>query len=335
MHFPPVQNVWFLTGPTASGKSAVGIAVAKHIDAEIISMDSMAVYRGMNIGTAKPTAEEQSAVVHHLIDLVEPSQEFSISQYLRAAHQAIDQIRQRNRKILFVGGTPLYLKALLSGFDDGPEADWSWRRQLEAEANKRGNQALYDELAKIDPEAAERIHPHDRRRIIRALEYYQKTGQPISSGQKHFSEQANPDSVQVLSLDWPRNILHTRINERVKQMFRSGWVEEVRGLLEKEDHLGRTAAQAVGYREISALLRGEIEMEAAIEKTQAGTRQLARRQLIWLRSLAECQKIPLALPLNISQVTQRILQIGAFGEVSQDNNSPMDANERIDGLDKA
>ena len=335
MHFPPVQNVWFLTGPTASGKSSVGIAVAKHIDAEIISMDSMAVYRGMNIGTAKPTAEDQSAVVHHLIDLVEPSQEFSISQYLRTAHQAIDQIRQRNRKILFVGGTPLYLKALLSGFDDGPEADWSLRRQLEAEANERGNEALYGELAKIDPEAAERIHPHDRRRIIRALEYYQKTGQPISSGQKHFSEQANPDSVQVLSLDWPRNILHTRINERVKQMFRSGWVEEVRGLLEKEDHLGRTAAQAVGYREILALLRGEIEMEAAIEKTQAGTRQLARRQLIWLRSLAECQKIPLTLPLNIPLVTQRVLQNCAFGEVSQENNSPLDADERTDGLDKA
>ena len=316
MHFPPVQNVWFLTGPTASGKSAVGIAVAKQIGAEIISMDSMAVYREMNIGTAKPSIEERSEVVHHLIDLVEPDQNFSISEYLRAAHAAIDGIRKKNRKVLFVGGTPLYLKALLSGFDDGPKADWDLRAQLEAEAKDRGKEALYAELTKIDPQAAERIHPHDQRRIIRALEYYKKTGQRISAGQKHFTAGPNADSVRVISLDWPRDILHLRINARVEEMFRSGWVEEVRGILEKYEVLGRTAMQAVGYREIRALLGAEIDLETAIKKTQAGTRQLARRQLIWLRSLAECQMIRLEVPMNISQVTQQIIQIKGPSEVS-------------------
>ena len=316
MHFPPVQNVWFLTGPTASGKSAVGIAVAKQIDAEIISMDSMAVYREMNIGTAKPSSEERSAVVHHLIDLVEPDQNFSISEYLRAAHAAIDEIRKKNRKVLFVGGTPLYLKALLSGFDDGPEADWDLRAQLEAKAKARGKEALYTELTKVDPQAAERIHPHDQRRIIRALEYYKKTGQRISAGQKHFAAGPNADSVRVIALDWPRDILHLRINARVEEMYRSGWVEEVRGILEKYEALGRTAMQAVGYREIRALLGAEIDLETALKKTQAGTRQLARRQLIWLRSLAECQMIQLEVPMNIAQVTQQIIQIKGPSEVS-------------------
>ncbi len=316
MQFPPVQNVCFLTGPTASGKSAVGVALAKQLNAEIISMDSMAVYREMNIGTAKPSTEERDAVIHHLIDLVRPDQEFSISQYLRAAHEAIDCIRKKGRKVLFIGGTPLYLKALLSGFDDGPEADWNLRAQLEAEANARGNDALFEELMKVDPKSAERIHPNDQRRIIRALEYYKKTGLPISAGQKHFSEQINSDSVQVLSLDWPRDILHRRINERVEQMFHNGWVEEVRVILDKYSPLGRTAMQAVGYREIGALLRGEMNLEETIKKTQAGTRQLARRQLIWLRSLTDCQMISLDPPLDIHQVTHQILQIRALGELT-------------------
>ncbi|MBC20594.1 MAG: tRNA (adenosine(37)-N6)-dimethylallyltransferase MiaA [Planctomycetaceae bacterium] len=314
MQFPPVQDVCFLTGPTASGKSAAGVQVAQQINAEIISMDSMAVYREMNIGTAKPSAEERSAVKHHMIDLVTPDQEFSISQYLNGAHAAIESIRKKNRKILFVGGTPLYLKALLTGFDDGPQADWNLRSQLEAKADAQGSLKLFEELRKKDPQAAERIHPHDQRRVIRALEYFQKTGQSILAGQTHFDLQADRESVRVIALDWPREILHSRINARVKEMFQRGWVEEVRHLIEKYEALGRTAMQAVGYRQIAMLLRDEIDLETAIQKTQAGTRQLARRQLIWLRSLSECQRISLSPPMDMNQVTLQIIQIGALGD---------------------
>ena len=314
MQFPPVQDVCFLTGPTTSGKSAAGVQVAQQINAEIISMDSMAVYREMNIGTAKPSAEERSAVKHHMIDLVTPDQEFSISQYLNGAHAAIESIRKKNRKILFVGGTPLYLKALLTGFDDGPQADWNLRSQLEAKADAQGSLKLFEELRKKDPQAAERIHPHDQRRVIRALEYFQKTGQSILAGQTHFDLQADRESVRVIALDWPREILHSRINARVKEMFQRGWVEEVRHLIEKYEALGRTAMQAVGYRQIAMLLRDEIDLETAIQKTQAGTRQLARRQLIWLRSLSECQRISLSPPMDMNQVTLQIIQIGALGD---------------------
>ncbi len=288
--------------------------MAQQINAEIISMDSMAVYREMNIGTAKPSAEERSAVKHHMIDLVTPDQEFSISQYLNGAHAAIESIRKKNRKILFVGGTPLYLKALLTGFDDGPQADWNLRSQLEAKADAQGSLKLFEELRKKDPQAAERIHPHDQRRVIRALEYFQKTGQSILAGQTHFDLQADRESVRVIALDWPREILHSRINARVKEMFQRGWVEEVRHLIEKYEALGRTAMQAVGYRQIAMLLRDEIDLETAIQKTQAGTRQLARRQLIWLRSLSECQRISLSPPMDMNQVTLQIIQIGALGD---------------------
>ena len=317
MQFPPVQDVWFLTGPTASGKSAVGVEVAKQINAEIISMDSMAVYREMNIGTAKPSVEERAAVEHHLIDLVTPDEEFSISQYLHGAHAAIESIRKKNRNILFVGGTPLYLKALLTGFDDGPQADWNLRAQLEAEAASRGGEALYEELKKKDPQAAARIHPNDQRRVIRALEYFEKTGRSIIASQKHFDLQADRNSVRGVALDWTREILHRRINIRVEEMFRTGWVDEVRHLLEKYQMLGRTAMQAVGYRQIGSLLRGEIDLESAIQRTQAGTRQLARRQLIWLRSLRECQRISLSPPMDMDQVTRQIIQIEGSEDISR------------------
>ena len=317
MQFPPVQDVWFLTGPTASGKSAVGVEVAKQINAEIISMDSMAVYREMNIGTAKPSLEERAAVEHHLIDVVTPEEEFSISQYLHEAHAAIESIRRKKRNILFVGGTPLYLKALLTGFDDGPQADWNLRSQLEAKAASRGGESIYQELKKKDPKAAARIHPHDQRRVIRALEYFEKTGQSIKSGQKHFDLQGDRNSVRVIALDWPREILHRRINARVEEMFRVGWVNEVRYLFEKYQTLGRTAMQAVGYRQIGSLLRGEMDLESAVQKTQAGTRQLARRQLIWLRSLRECQRISLSLPMDMDQVTRQIIQIEGSEDISR------------------
>src|SRR3954468_17715524 len=182
------HDCWFLTGATAVGKTAIGIALAQRIGAEIISLDSMAIYRGMDIGTAKPSREQRAIVPHHLIDIVEPREEFSVAQYVDAAAKVVADIRMRGKEPLFVGGTPLYLKSLLRGLFDGPPADWNLRHEIEQELQHVGQPALYERLVQIDPVAASHIHPHDTRRLIRALEVYRATGEPISHQQFQFEE---------------------------------------------------------------------------------------------------------------------------------------------------
>src|SRR5262245_53528210 len=182
-----VRDAWFFTGPTASGKTAVGIELAHKIGAEIISLDSMALYRGMDIGTAKPTADERRLIPHHLIDILDPSEEFSVAQYLEAATAAASEITARGKEVFFVGGTALYLKSLLRGLFSGPPANWKLRRELEETARVEGPAALHARLAQIDPTAAAKLHPNDVRRIIRALEVHETIGQPISSLQQQFA----------------------------------------------------------------------------------------------------------------------------------------------------
>ena len=184
----PAQDCWFLTGATAVGKTAVGLALAEQLGAEIISLDSMAVYRGMDIGTAKPSPAQQAQVPHHLIDIVDPCEEFSVERYLDAAFAKITEIAARGREVLFVGGTPLYLKALLRGLSAGPPANWQLREEIEAEVKKVGSQVLHERLEQVDPLAASQIHPRDTRRLIRALEVFRSTGEPISHHQWHFEE---------------------------------------------------------------------------------------------------------------------------------------------------
>jgi tRNA dimethylallyltransferase len=222
---PQIADSWFLTGPTASGKSAVGVALARRIGAEIISMDSMALYRGMDIGTAKPTPQERRSVPHHLIDVIEPGDEFSLAQYLSAAGREAAEIAGRGRQSLFVGGTPLYLKGLLRGIFEGPPADWPLRRRLADEAQTHGGAWLHERLAQVDPAAAARLHPNDTRRLIRALEVFEKTGQPISRLQRQFQIGRRSEECRVFVLDWPRPELHVRIDRRVREMFAAGLVE--------------------------------------------------------------------------------------------------------------
>ena len=241
---------WYLTGATASGKTAIGIQLAQRLDAEIISMDSMALYRRMDIATPEPSCQQRREVPHHLVDLVDPDREFSVSNYVDAACRTVREIRSRGKEVLFVGGTPLYLKALLRGIFNGPPADWEFRRAIEDELQQTGVEALHERLRQVDPLSAQKLHPHDKRRIIRALEVYRLTGRPISHLQTQFEESGSPEHRKVFVLSWPREQLHERINRRVEAMFAEGFVDEVHRLLERFGQLSRTASQAVGYREV-------------------------------------------------------------------------------------
>ncbi|MCA9120160.1 MAG: tRNA (adenosine(37)-N6)-dimethylallyltransferase MiaA [Planctomycetaceae bacterium] len=304
--FDPVRDCWYLTGATASGKTRVGIELAKLLNAEILSLDSMSVYREMNIGTAKPTREQRAELPHHLIDIVAPNEEYSLSQYVRDAHRVICDVRQRGHKVLFVGGTPLYLKALLRGVYPGPPADWEFRHQIEAEVETVGIAALHARLEQVDPLAAAKLHPHDKRRIIRALEVYKSTGRPISHEQIHFDDIPH-EQCKAFVLSWPRRILHQRIEARVERMFQSGLVDEVTQLVDRYGELGRTAAQAVGYREVIDFLQTGSDLRKTIEKVQARTRQFARRQETWFRSLAECEFVEVDAEVEPEAIAQRIV----------------------------
>jgi tRNA dimethylallyltransferase len=307
---PPLTDCWYLTGPTASGKTRVGVELAQRINAEILSLDSMALYREMNIGTAKPTLQERRTVPHHLLDRVAPSEEYSLSEYVAAAHAAVRDIRERGKQALFVGGTPLYLKSLLRGLYQGPPADWAFREQIEEELKSVGIEALHQRLQIIDPLAAAKLHPQDKRRIIRALEVFRLTGQPLSHQQTQFDEVPPATGNRVFVLHWPRPVLHKRIEDRVEQMFAAGLVEEVRGLLDKYGSLSRTALQAVGYREVVEYLQGgEQDLKATIERVKARTRQFARRQETWFRSLSECTFVPQTDDASAAEVAEGILQL--------------------------
>jgi tRNA dimethylallyltransferase len=301
-----LHDAWFLTGPTASGKSTVGIELAHRIGAEIVSMDSIAIYRGMDIGTAKPTLAERREAPHHLIDLVDPWEEFSLAQYLDAAAKVAAEIAARGRQVLFVGGTPLYLKGLLRGIFEGPPADWELRRRLADEAQHNAEDWLHKRLAAVDPIAAARLHPNDARRLIRAIEVFEKTGRPISELQQQFEIGRPAAECRVFVLDWPRDELCHRIDERVNQMFAAGLVDEVRGLLAGPNPLSRTASQAVGYREVIEHLEGRHSLAETVELVQQHTRQLAKRQSTWFRSLSECRFVAVADQIDAAETAERI-----------------------------
>lgn len=303
-------DCWYLTGPTAGGKTSVGVELAGRIGAEIVSMDSMALYRGMDIGTAKPTCDERRRVPHHLVNVLDPDQEYSLAQYLEAAHRAAVEIRSRGREVLFVGGTPLYLKGLLRGIFEGPPADWELRHRLRDEETRHGPGHLYRRLSEIDPTAAGRLHANDTRRLIRAIEVFEKTGQPISRLQAQFEIGRPAERCRVFVLDWDRAQLYQRIDRRVEAMFAAGLVEEVRSLLAWPQPLSRTSQQAVGYRETIEYLQGRYTLEATVELVQRHTRQFAKRQGTWFRSLSECRFLAVGDPLDPAAVAERIAEAG-------------------------
>jgi tRNA dimethylallyltransferase len=300
------HDCWFLTGATAVGKTAVGLALAERLNAEIIALDSMTIYRGMDIGTAKPSREQQQLVPHHLIDIVDPSDEFSVAQFVDAAAEKVSQIRARGCEPLFVGGTPLYLKSLLRGLFNGPPADWKVRREIEEEIAHIGEEALFERLSQVDPVAASHIHPHDTRRLIRALEVFRATGEPISHQQLQFEEGRPADECRVFVLRRKREELHHRIEARVEAMVAAGLVKEVRQLTADGRELGRTARQAVGYREALAYLAGEYDQAEMAARITYRTRRFAKRQGTWFRSLSECRFVDLEGEPNPDDIADRI-----------------------------
>jgi tRNA dimethylallyltransferase len=252
------------------------MALAEQIGGEILSVDSMQLYRGMDIGTAKPTAQEQRRVPHHLIDLASPNEDFTVARFVQTAEEAI---RNTQAPLIATGGTPMFYKALFEGIFEGPAADMELRSRLQAVPADE----LHSRLRSVDPAAAGRIHANDTRRVVRALEVYELTGRPITSFQSQWGETTSRHAARWFGLMWDKESLNRRINQRVREMIAAGWVEEVRRLLEQYTTLSKTAGEATGYAELIDHLQGRGSLEDAVEQIKIGTRQLARRQMKWFR----------------------------------------------------
>ncbi len=272
-------------GPTASGKTALGVALAQALDGEIISVDSSLVYRGMDIGTAKPTEAERGGIPHHLIDILDPREPFSTGQFRSRALDLIDEITARGRVPLLVGGTMLYFNALLRGLSELPPADREVRRQIDSEAEIHGWAEMHRRLSQADPAAARRIHPNDPQRIQRALEVHRLTGTPLTDLCQQTPQCDAPFHATRLVLSpADRGVLHERIARRFHEMLRQGLVEEVERLYRRGDlDESLPAIRAVGYRQVWAYLQGDYDRDTMVERAIVATRQFAKRQLTWLR----------------------------------------------------
>jgi len=281
------EKILVLMGPTASGKSALAMRLAPELGAEIVSMDSMMVYEGMDVGTAKPSEEDRAKVRHHLIDIVPPTEEYSVGRYCADAKEAMEGVWVRGKRALLVGGTALYWRAMTRGLFAGPAARWDVRARLKEMAEEKGTPALHERLTKVDPEAAKRIHPNDLRRIVRALEVREVTGEAMSKLQESSPGVIGLDDAVVVAVRIPRELLNARINVRVEAMFEMGLVEEVKGLLERHGKVGRSASQALGYMEALEYVEGERSLNETVELVKKKTRHFARRQLTWLRGFEE------------------------------------------------
>lgn len=279
-----VPFVICLYGPTAAGKTGLAIALTQHLPCDIISVDSALIYRGMDIGTAKPTAEEQAQAPHRLIDICDPSQSYSAAQFAADALREIDAIIAQGRIPLLVGGTMLYFKALLEGMSSLPEANPNIRAQLQHELETQGAAALHQQLQQVDPTSATRIHPNDPQRLLRALEVYRISGQTMTELTQQRHGALPYPVIQMAIAPSDRNVLHERIALRFRQMLEQGFLDEVKQLRQQSDlHLDLPALRCVGYRQAWQYLDGEFDYDEMVDRGIFATRQLAKRQLTWLR----------------------------------------------------
>ncbi len=276
------QRLLAIVGPTATGKTEVGVLLAEALEGEIVSADSMHVYRGMDVGTAKPTPEQQARVRHHLIDIIDPDEPFSVAEYRERADAALADIWGRGRQPILVGGSGLYVRAVVEEMDfpevaPNPEL----RRRLAAEAREKGTHALHEWLAEVDPEAAARIHPNDEKRIIRALEVSEGGREPDARPRPLDRRRRARYNTREFGLSFPREELYRRIEERVDRMIEAGLVDEVRVLVEQGYGEDLTAMKGLGYAQLAGYVRGKVELEEAVHRLKRDTRRFAKRQLTW------------------------------------------------------
>ncbi len=279
-------KVIVIAGPTASGKTQAGIRLCLRADAEVLSADSVQVYRGMDVGSAKPTPKERQAVFHHMIDVAEPDENMSAAKYADMARAVVRDILGRGKRIVIVGGTGLYIRALVEGLIDAPSADPLLRRKLKEYERIQGPGALHERLAEVDPETAARLHPADLVRIVRALEVWELTGMPIS--EHHARQRANPNyEARYIGLDPGRDELARRIETRVQEMFANGLIEETEALLQRGLSPLLKSLQSPGYKQTVAYLQGKLTLDQAMEATAKVHRRYARRQRVWFRSVPD------------------------------------------------
>ena len=284
-------KVIVICGPTASGKTGLSIELAKKMDGEIISSDSMQIYQDMNIGTAKPTIEEMEGIKHYLLDFVPPNQKYSVAQFKKDAVQAIETILQKGKVPIIVGGTGLYIDALTKNIEYPKiETDMNYRHELELEMKKEGLTKLYERAKQIDEQAMQTISQNDQKRIMRVLEIYHQTGKTKTQLEKESRMKPIPYHYLVFAIQMDRAILYERINIRVDKMIKDGLIEEVENLLKKYQEFP-TAMQGLGYKEVATYLKGECTKEEMIEKLKMETRRYAKRQLTWFRKDKEIQWI--------------------------------------------
>lgn len=273
-----------LTGPTAVGKTSLSISLAKAVNGEIISADSMQVYKGMDIGSAKICKEEMQGVTHYLVDILEPEEEFHIVKFQELAKAALEEIYAKGKIPILVGGTGFYIQAVTRDIDfTQAEQETSYREELEQFAKEKGAEYLHEKLREVDSKSAENIHANNVKRVIRALEFYHQNGTPISEHNEEQKQQTSPYNLAYFVLTAPREILYERIDRRVDQMMEEGLLEEVKSLRERGCHRGMVSMQGLGYKEILAYLEGEYPLEEAVRILKRDTRHFAKRQLTWFR----------------------------------------------------
>lgn len=281
-----MQKVVIICGPTASGKTALSIELAKKINGEIVSADSMQIYDEMNIGTAKPDKEEMQGIKHYLIGNIKPTQRYSVSEFKKDAIASIEEIISKNKMPIVVGGTGLYVNSLVYGIDYPEiETNLKYRKQLEQEVLEKGLQYLYDRAVEIDKEAMKNISPNDKKRILRVLEIYKETGKTKTEIEKESRKNGIPYDYRIFAINMPRDILYDRINKRVDIMLEKGLIHEVEELYKKYGEKLLTSMQAIGYKEVVEYLKGNCSKEEMIEKVKMETRRYAKRQLTWFKKI--------------------------------------------------
>ena len=298
------ERLFFLVGPTAIGKTEVSLELAKLLNCEIISCDSMQVYKGMDIGTSKPAQDLLNKIPHHMIDIIEPSKEFSVARFRELATKVMEEVLAKHKTPLFVGGSGLYVKVLIDGIFKGPSSDRELRARLKAEADEFGVEVLYKRLKEIDSETASVVHPNDLRRILRALEVYEDAKTPISKLKNQTHGLNGKYKIKMFGLNTDRKVLYKRIDERVEAMFEAGLVEETRRLMDQS--LSTTASQALGYKEVFGYLRGEYVLDEAKRLVKRNTRRYAKRQLTWFKRDKRIEWIVVDEKSNPKEIVQKI-----------------------------